>query len=72
MDEVRTPLVLEMLNEETATFIGGDVSTIQREFLGRTLEFEGRYPIVHFARSTWESMGCPTSLMLTLAEYVSA
>lgn len=72
MDEVKTPLVLERLDDDTATFVGGDLATIEREFLGNVLVFEGRYPIVHFARATWMAMGCPTSLLLTLSECVVA
>jgi hypothetical protein len=70
MDTVNTTVILERLDGDTAIFCGGDVSSVEQQTMLGPITISGRFPIVSLSKDAWMDMGCPTTMNLTLSEYV--
>jgi hypothetical protein len=71
MEDIRTAVILEKLDDEIAMFVGGDVATVERtSILGNSVSVPTRYPVIMVPKDSWMDMGCPVQLNVTLAEYV--
>lgn len=68
MDAIEVPVMIDRLDDDTVSFAGADTVTVERHSLFGTSEISGKFPTLWLNRDGWESMGCPTMLMLRIAE----
>jgi hypothetical protein len=63
---INTPIKIDHLNDQYASFVGTAVDTRTVSSLMGSQEVEQNYPAVYLQRGVWEGLGSPTLLTLVL------